>query len=57
MITREGLRKALLKYYEEPLSSLFDSMGFTPNMVTLLGLLVVGIAAFLYRSVISGPEE
>ena len=46
MITREGLRKALLKYYEEPLSSLFDSMGFTPNMVTLLGLLVVGIAAF-----------
>lgn len=46
MITREGLRKALLKYYEEPLSSLFDAMGFTPNMVTLLGLLVVSIAAF-----------
>ncbi len=46
MITREGLRKALFKYYEDPLSSLFDSLGFTPNMVTLLGLVVVGIAAF-----------
>ena len=45
MIARENLRELLYKYYEAPFAAFFDRIGFTPNMVTLLGLLIILISA------------
>ena len=45
MIARENLRELLYKYYEKPFAAFFDWIGFTPNMVTLLGLLIILISA------------
>jgi CDP-diacylglycerol--glycerol-3-phosphate 3-phosphatidyltransferase len=42
---REFLRDSLSKYYEEPLAGLFDALGFSPNGVTLIGLLIVLISS------------
>jgi CDP-diacylglycerol--glycerol-3-phosphate 3-phosphatidyltransferase len=44
MIARESLRELLYKYYEKPFCAFFDRIGFTPNMVTLLGLLIILIS-------------
>ena len=45
MTARENLRELLYKYYEAPFAAFFDRIGFTPNMVTLLGLLIILISA------------
>lgn len=38
---REGIRVSLLRWVEEPGASLLKRLGFSPNVVTILGFLVV----------------
>ena len=45
MWNRDSLRDLLKKYYESPVSAGFDKLGFSPNGVTILGLIVTFIAA------------
>ena len=44
---RDSLRIFLSHYYEEPVSMLFSRLGFSPNGVTLIGLLITAISALL----------
>ena len=44
-MNRESLRTILSKYYEDPVSRFFDALGFTPNGVTMLGVLIVLVSA------------
>jgi CDP-diacylglycerol--glycerol-3-phosphate 3-phosphatidyltransferase len=39
------MRALLARYYEDPLVRLFDKLGFSPNGVTFLGLLIILIAS------------
>ena len=45
MWNRDSLRDLLKQYYESPVSAGFDKLGFSPNGVTILGLILTFIAA------------
>ena len=45
MWNRDSLRGLLEQYYEAPVSAGFDKLGFSPNGVTILGLVVTFISA------------
>ncbi len=44
-MTRDSMRALLSRYYEEPVSAVFEKLGFSPNGVTLLGLAVTCVSA------------
>jgi CDP-diacylglycerol--glycerol-3-phosphate 3-phosphatidyltransferase len=44
---RESLRSAAGRYLEQPLAALLSRLGVSPNVATLLGLLLSGVAAYL----------
>jgi len=44
---RDSIRIFLSRYYEEPVSMFFGRLGFSPNGVTIFGLLVTAVAALL----------
>ncbi|MBM3945134.1 MAG: CDP-alcohol phosphatidyltransferase family protein [SAR202 cluster bacterium] len=46
-MNRDSARKALAVYFERPAARVLNALGLTPNMVTLLGLLVAGGSAYL----------
>ncbi|MBC78697.1 MAG: hypothetical protein CL745_03725 [Chloroflexi bacterium] len=43
---RQKIRFYTKKIYEEPISKLLISLKFTPNMITILGLLITSIGSF-----------
>ncbi|MDA1189359.1 MAG: CDP-alcohol phosphatidyltransferase family protein [Chloroflexi bacterium] len=45
-MNRDSARKALAVYFEQPAARLLQTLGVTPNMVTLGGLLVAGASAY-----------
>ncbi|MBE42533.1 MAG: hypothetical protein CL742_03355 [Chloroflexi bacterium] len=45
MWNRDSMRMLLERYYEVPVSAGFDKLGFSPNGVTILGLIVTLISA------------
>ena len=47
MIGRDEARRALSNYVETPVALLMSRMGLTPNIVTIIGLLIAGVAAYL----------
>ena len=47
MIGRDQVRSAISKYVETPVASMMSRIGLTPNMVTIIGLLIAGVAAYL----------
>ena len=47
---REQLRGAVRSYFEEPGARLFQSVGLTPNAITLLGFAVCVVSAYLVAS-------
>ena len=47
MIGRDDARRALSNYVEIPVATLLGRMGLTPNLVTMIGLLIAGVAAYL----------
>lgn len=47
---REQLRGAVRSYFEEPGARLFQSVGLTPNAITLLGFAVCVASAYLVAS-------
>ena len=47
MIGRDEARRALSNYVETPVALLMSRMGLTPNIVTMIGLLIAGVAAYL----------
>lgn len=47
MIGRDEARRALSNYVETPVALLMERMGLTPNLVTIIGLLIAGVAAYL----------
>lgn len=47
MIGRDDARRALSNYVETPVALLMDRVGLTPNLVTIIGLLIAGVAAYL----------
>ncbi len=47
MIGRDEARRALSNYVETPVALLMGRMGLTPNLVTIIGLLIAGVAAYL----------
>tara|TARA_Y100001970_G_scaffold137422_1_gene169116 strand:+ start:4232 stop:4822 length:591 start_codon:yes stop_codon:yes gene_type:complete len=44
---RQKIRSYTKRLYEEPISKFFISLRFTPNMVTILGLLITTIGSFI----------
>jgi CDP-diacylglycerol--glycerol-3-phosphate 3-phosphatidyltransferase len=46
-MNRAAARKALSAYFEEPVARFLSRLGLTPNSVTLLGLAVAGVSAYL----------
>ena len=42
---REGARSLLRRYLEEPGARVLNALGFSPNMVTILGFLIVVLSA------------
>lgn len=44
-MNRDSIRAVLFRYYEEPVSAFFEKLGFSPNGVTLLGLVVTCVSA------------
>ena len=44
-MNRDSMRALLSRYYEEPVSAVFEKLGFSPNGVTLLGLAVTCVSA------------
>ena len=46
-MNRAAARKALSAYFEEPVARLLSRLGLTSNSVTLLGLAVAGVSAYL----------
>ena len=47
MIGRDEARRALSNYVETPVALLMGRVGLTPNLVTIIGLLIAGVAAYL----------
>lgn len=47
MIGRDEARRALSNYVETPVALLMSRMGLTPNIVTIIGLLIAGVATYL----------
>ena len=47
MISRDDARRALSNYVETPVALLMGRVGLTPNLVTMIGLLIAGVAAYL----------
>lgn len=47
MIGRDDARRALSNYVETPVALFLGRMGLTPNLVTIIGLLIAGVAAYL----------
>ena len=47
MIGRDEARRALSNYVETPVALLMGRMGLTPNIVTIIGLLIAVVAAYL----------
>ncbi len=47
MIGRDDARRAISNYVEIPVALLLGRMGLTPNFVTIIGLLIAGLAAYL----------
>lgn len=47
---REQLRGAVRSYFEEPGARFFQSVGLTPNAITLLGFAVCVVSAYLVAS-------
>lgn len=47
MIGRDEARRALSNYVETPVALLMERMGLTPNLVTIIGLLIAGVSAYL----------
>ena len=47
MIGRDEARRALSNYVETPVALLMGRMGLTPNLVTIIGLLIAGVSAYL----------
>lgn len=47
MIGRDDARRALSNYVETPVALLMGRVGLTPNLVTIIGLLIAGVAAYL----------
>lgn len=47
MIGRDDARRALSNYVETPVALLMSRVGLTPNLVTIIGLLIAGVAAYL----------
>ena len=47
MIGRDEARRALSNYVETPVALLLGRMGLTPNLVTIIGLLIAVAAAYL----------
>lgn len=47
MIGRDEARRALSNYVETPVALLMGRMGLTPNLVTIIGLLIAVAAAYL----------
>jgi len=43
---RYALRRAAARWFEEPAARVLAAIGFTPNRVTLTGLLIAGAAAY-----------
>ena len=44
-MNRKYMRDLLSRYYEDPVVKIFDKLGFSPNGVTFLGLLITLLAA------------
>jgi CDP-diacylglycerol--glycerol-3-phosphate 3-phosphatidyltransferase len=44
---RAGARRLLLSYFEAPAARLLARMGIAPNAVTLTGILIAGVSAYL----------
>ena len=47
MIGRDEARRALSNYVETPVALFLGRVGLTPNLVTIIGLLIAGVAAYL----------
>ena len=47
MIGRDEARRAISNYVETPVALLMGRMGLTPNLVTIIGLLIAVVAAYL----------
>ena len=47
MIGRDQVRRAISNYVETPVALLMGRMGLTPNLVTIIGLLIAVVAAYL----------
>ena len=47
MIGRDDARRALSNYVETPVALFMDRVGLTPNLVTIIGLLIAVAAAYL----------
>lgn len=47
MLTRTTARRYLSSYLEQPVTRLFHRLGLSPNVVTLLGLVIAGASAYL----------
>lgn len=45
-MNRTTARKVLSSYVEEPVAGLFAKLGFSPNGITLLGLIGAGVSAY-----------
>ena len=46
-MNRKSIRAILAKYYEVPLVNFFDSLGFSPNGITILGFVITAGAGIL----------
>ncbi len=47
MVGRDEIRSAISQYIETPVASMMSRMGLTPNLVTMIGLLIAVAAAYL----------
>ena len=47
MIGRDDARRAISNYVETPVALFMGRVGLTPNLVTMIGLLIAGVAAYL----------
>lgn len=46
-MNRDTIRKTLATYFESPITQLLAALGITPHMVTIAGLLLAGVSAYL----------
>jgi CDP-diacylglycerol--glycerol-3-phosphate 3-phosphatidyltransferase len=47
MTGRDSARQAVADYVEQPVARLFARLGLTPNLVTLIGLVIAGSGAYM----------